>query len=46
MKRKGVDKIFFAGTSLTDMTDYVREHYGKPRKRRSANRRICSSRAN
>jgi methylmalonyl-CoA mutase cobalamin-binding domain/chain len=29
MKRKGVDKIFFAGTSLTEMTDYVREHYGK-----------------
>src|SRR5437867_5465879 len=33
MKRRGVDKIFFAGTSLTEMTDYVREHYGKPRKR-------------
>src|SRR6266511_1663684 len=32
MKRRGVDKIFFAGTSLTEMTDYVREHYGKPRK--------------
>jgi len=36
MKRKGVDKIFFAGTSLAEMTDYVREHYGKPRKRRAA----------
>jgi methylmalonyl-CoA mutase len=34
MKRKGVDKIFFAGTSLTEMTDYVREHYGKPREKR------------
>jgi methylmalonyl-CoA mutase cobalamin-binding domain/chain len=33
MKRKGVDKIFFAGTSLAEMTDYVRERYGKPRKR-------------
>ena len=33
MKRRGVDKIFFAGTSLTEMTDYVRERYGKPRKR-------------
>src|SRR4029453_16880575 len=33
MKRKGVDKIFFAGTSLAEMTDYVREHYGKPWKR-------------
>src|SRR5919106_3753290 len=36
MKRKGVDKIFFAGTSLAEMTDYVREHYGKPRKRTAA----------
>ena len=35
MKRKGVDKIFFAGTSLAEMTDYVRKHYGKPRKRDS-----------
>jgi methylmalonyl-CoA mutase cobalamin-binding domain/chain len=33
MKRKGVDKIFFAGTSLAEMTNYVREHYGKPWKR-------------
>jgi putative protein kinase ArgK-like GTPase of G3E family len=33
MKRKGVDTIFFAGTSLVEMTDYVRKHYGKPRKR-------------
>jgi methylmalonyl-CoA mutase cobalamin-binding domain/chain len=36
MKRKGVDKIFFAGTSLAEMTDYVRERYGKPRKRTAA----------
>ena len=35
MKRKGVDKIFFAGTSLEEMTDYVRVHYGKPRKKRA-----------
>jgi len=34
MKRRGVDKIFFAGTSLTEMTDYVCENYGKPRKKR------------
>ena len=34
MKRKGVDNIFFAGTSLAEMTDYVREHYGKPRRKR------------
>ena len=32
MKRKGVDQIFFAGTSLTDMTEYVKKHYGTPRK--------------
>jgi methylmalonyl-CoA mutase cobalamin-binding domain/chain len=36
MKRKGVDKIFFAGTSLAEMTDYVREHYGKLRQRAAA----------
>jgi methylmalonyl-CoA mutase cobalamin-binding domain/chain len=35
MKRKGVDNIFFAGTSLTEMTDYVRHHYGRPRGKRS-----------
>jgi methylmalonyl-CoA mutase cobalamin-binding domain/chain len=34
MKRKGVDKIFFAGTSLAEMTDYVRERYGKSRGKR------------
>jgi methylmalonyl-CoA mutase cobalamin-binding domain/chain len=33
MKRKGVDNIFFAGTSLAEMTDYVRKHYGRPRVR-------------
>jgi len=35
MKRKGVDQIFFAGTSLTDMVEYVKKHYGKARKRRA-----------
>jgi methylmalonyl-CoA mutase cobalamin-binding domain/chain len=35
MKRKGVDNIFFAGTSLAEMTDYVRKHYAKPRLKRS-----------
>jgi methylmalonyl-CoA mutase cobalamin-binding domain/chain len=35
MKGKGVDNIFFAGTSLTEMTDYVRQHYGRPRGKRS-----------
>jgi len=35
MKQKGVDNIFFAGTSLAEMTDYVRKHYGKARGNRS-----------
>src|SRR6476620_3166796 len=34
MKRKGVDEIFFAGTSLTEMAEYVKKHYGKRKKRR------------
>ncbi len=33
MQRQGVDKIFFAGTSLTEMTQWVRERYAKTRKR-------------
>jgi methylmalonyl-CoA mutase cobalamin-binding domain/chain len=33
MQRRGVDKIFFAGTSLTEMVKFVHENYGKPRKR-------------
>jgi methylmalonyl-CoA mutase cobalamin-binding domain/chain len=35
MKRKGVDEIFFAGTSLTEMADYVKKHYAKRKKRRA-----------
>jgi methylmalonyl-CoA mutase cobalamin-binding domain/chain len=35
MERKGVAKIFFAGTSLDEMANYVRENYGQPRKKRS-----------
>jgi methylmalonyl-CoA mutase len=31
MKRKGVDEIFFAGTSLDDMVKFVHRRYGKPR---------------
>ena len=31
MKRKGVDEIFFAGTSLDDMVKFVRQRYAKPR---------------
>ena len=46
MQRTGVDQIFFAGTSLTEMVKFVHERYGKPRKRtRSERRRRCSSRA-
>jgi methylmalonyl-CoA mutase len=32
MQKRGVDKIFFAGTSLTDMVDFVHQHYGKAHK--------------
>jgi methylmalonyl-CoA mutase cobalamin-binding domain/chain len=35
MKRKGVDEIFFAGTSLEEMVKFVRQRYGKPRRPRS-----------
>src|ERR1044071_950089 len=34
MKRKGVDEIFFAGTSLHEMVKFVHRRYGKPRKKR------------
>jgi methylmalonyl-CoA mutase cobalamin-binding domain/chain len=32
MQKRGVDKIFFAGTSLTDMVAWVHERYGKQHK--------------
>src|SRR3954447_23455790 len=35
MQRRGVDKIFFAGTSLEGMVQWVRERYAKRRKRRA-----------
>jgi methylmalonyl-CoA mutase cobalamin-binding domain/chain len=35
MRQRGVDKIFFAGTGLTDMVEFVRERYGKRSKRRA-----------
>src|SRR5205814_8448174 len=35
MQKGGVDKIFFAGTSLTDMTQWVRDRYAKARKHSS-----------
>jgi methylmalonyl-CoA mutase cobalamin-binding domain/chain len=34
MRRKGVDEIFFAGTSLDDMVKFVQRRYGNPRTRR------------
>src|SRR5262245_45990841 len=34
MRRKGVDEIFFAGTSLDDMVKFVHGRYGKPRTKR------------
>ena len=33
MRRKGVDKIFFAGTPLSEMVEYVHKHYGGVPKR-------------
>src|SRR6187455_3473268 len=35
MQRRGVDRIFFAGTSLTDMADFVRDRYAKRPRRRA-----------
>ena len=35
MRRKGVDEVFFAGTSLGEMVKFVHQHYGKPRTKRS-----------
>ena len=34
MRRKGVDEIFFAGTSLEEMVKFVQQRYGKPRGKR------------
>jgi methylmalonyl-CoA mutase len=35
MKRKGVDEVFFPGTSLEEMVKFVHHRYGKPRAKRS-----------
>jgi methylmalonyl-CoA mutase len=35
MKRKGVDEVFFAGTSLEETVKFVHHRYGKPRTKRS-----------
>ena len=34
LRRKGVDEIFFAGTSLDEMVKFVHRNYGKPRTKR------------
>ena len=34
MKGKGVDEVFFAGTSLNEMVKFVHQRYGKPRGKR------------
>ena len=34
MKRKGVDEVFFAGTSLDETVKFVHQRYGKPRTKR------------
>ncbi len=44
MQRRGVDKIFFAGTALTEMVDFVREHYGnthRPRTKASVEMKLA-----
>ncbi len=44
MKRNGVHKIFFAGTSLVGMADFVREHYGathRPRPKATGDLRLA-----
>src|SRR3989454_8235187 len=35
MRHKGVDEIFFAGTSLDEMVKFVHQRYGKPRGKRA-----------
>src|SRR6266849_3996224 len=35
MKRKGVEEVFFAGTSLEEMVKFVHQRYGKPRGNRA-----------
>jgi methylmalonyl-CoA mutase len=35
MERNGVDRIFFAGTALSDMADFVRENYRNTHRRRA-----------
>jgi methylmalonyl-CoA mutase cobalamin-binding domain/chain len=39
MRRKGVDQIFFAGTSLGEMANYVKKRYGSRRTKKSGKNR-------
>lgn len=44
MRRNGVHKIFFAGTALTEMADFVRAHYGnthRVRRKATADMRLA-----
>jgi methylmalonyl-CoA mutase len=40
MRRKGVDEIFFAGTSLDDMVKFVHRRYGQPRTKRPRSKSV------
>src|SRR5689334_9553396 len=45
MKRSGVDQIFFAGTPLTEMVDYVNRNYSKKRStKKNSNRDLILAR--
>jgi methylmalonyl-CoA mutase len=45
MKRSGVDQIFFAGTPLTEMVEYVKRNYAKKRSaKKSSNRDLVLAR--
>ena len=46
MRRKGVDEIFFAGTSLDDMVKFVHQRYGKPRPKRPRPKSVDQELAN
>ncbi|HMJ07146.1 MAG TPA: cobalamin-dependent protein [Chthoniobacterales bacterium] len=37
MQKRGVDKIFFAGTSLSEMVEFVHQRYGKAHKHQGRN---------
>src|SRR6187397_2931044 len=45
MQRKGVDRIFFAGTPLSELTAFVKERYGKSSGKSSKTPRLLTSKA-